>query len=68
MLLLITGIGFIFSRTDEAARAKDQRRFGPLSNLGLGGWYQLAEQKWTRMLFILFCVSVGLFLIGYAIL
>ncbi len=67
LLFLITGIGFILARSDKSAKEKDRKRFGPFSIFNMGGWYILAENKWAKYAFIIFCISLGLFFIFYGL-
>ncbi|MGB5748922.1 MAG: hypothetical protein WBM69_18215 [Desulfobacterales bacterium] len=39
-----------------------EKRFGPLSPLNMGGWYSLAQNKITKSIFIIICISIGIFL------
>jgi len=59
-LFLIFGISLIFAKTDESARKKDEKRFGPLSNINMGGWYILGQNKILKYFMISIFILLGL--------
>jgi hypothetical protein len=67
LMFLLVGLGFLLARSDKSAREKDERRFGPLSAFNMGGWYLLAQNKYAKYTFVVFCLSLGLFLIVYGL-
>jgi len=62
-IFLIFGIGLAFAKTDESARKKDEKRFGPLTNIGMGGWYILGQNKILKYFMISICILLGLIFI-----
>jgi hypothetical protein len=68
LLFFITGLGFLFARVDKSAKEKDVERFGPISPLKLTGWYYLAENKCAKYVFVIICLTLGLFFIIYSLL
>jgi hypothetical protein len=58
-LFAIAGLGFAFVSTDESARNKDERRFGPLSNLNMGLGYTVLQGKGPRTFFVLLMLGMG---------
>ena len=67
LIFLVVGLGFLFARVDKSAKEKDVKRFGPISPFNLIGWYFLAENKIAKSIFIIFCISIGLFFTVYSI-
>jgi len=67
LIFLVAGLGFFFARVDKSAKEKDVKRFGPLSPFNLTGWYFLAENKYAKYIFIIFCLTLGLFFIIYSL-
>jgi hypothetical protein len=59
-LFVIAGLGFAFVNTGESARKKDERRFGPLSNLNMGLGYTVLQGKRSRAFFVLLLLGMGL--------
>ncbi|MCP3872654.1 MAG: hypothetical protein GY699_05785 [Desulfobacteraceae bacterium] len=62
-IFLIFGVGFIFAKTDESARKKDEKRFGPLPNISMGGWYILGQNKILKYFMIAIFIMIGLIFI-----
>ena len=60
---LLFGIGLIFAKADDAARKKDEKRVGPLSDHGMGGWYLLGQNKILKYFVISFYILFGLMFI-----
>lgn len=67
IIFLIAGVGFSFAKADKSAREKDNKRFGPLSNIGIGGWYLLMQNKTTKYIFISICLVLGLVFVVYGL-
>ena len=67
LIFLVAGLGFLFARTDKSSKEKDEKRFGPLSPFNMGGWYSLAQNKIAKSIFIIFCISIGIFFTIYSI-
>jgi len=66
-MFLVAGFGFLFARSDKSAREKDEKRFGPLSPVNMGGWYLLMQNRSAKYIFVIFCISVGIFFIVYSL-
>ncbi len=67
LIFLVAGLGFLFARTDKSEKERDEKRFGPLSPLNIGGWYSLVQNKIAKSIFISFCISIGIFFIAFSI-
>jgi hypothetical protein len=67
LIFLVAGLGVIFARVDKSAKERDKKRFGPISPLGLTGWYYLAENKGAKYTFAIFCLALALFFIIYSV-
>ena len=67
LIFLVAGLGFLFARADKSAKEKDEKRFGPLSPFNMGGWYLLMQNKSAKYIFVIFCISLGLFFIVYSL-
>ena len=67
LIFLIAGLGFLFARADKVAKEHDEKRFGPLSPFNMGGWYLLMQNRTAKSIFIIFCISLGLFFIVYSL-
>lgn len=67
LLFFIVGLGFIFTRVDKSSKEKDVKRFGPISLLRITGWYYILENKSAKYVFVIFCLTLGLFLIIYSL-
>jgi hypothetical protein len=67
LLLLITGLGFLFARIDKSAKEKDVKKFGPISPLNITGWYYIAENKCAKYVFVIICLTLGLFFSIYSL-
>jgi hypothetical protein len=67
LIFLVAGLGVLLARTDKSAKEKDERRFGPLSPFNLGGWYLLVQNKIAKSIFIIFCISIGIFFTVYSV-
>lgn len=67
LIFLVAGLGFLFAQTDKSAKERDEKRFGPLSPLNMGGWYSLAQNKIAKSIFIIFCISIGIFFTVYSL-
>jgi hypothetical protein len=63
ILLMIGGIGYAFVKVDSEARKKDERRFGPLSNFGMGLGYITLQNKLARIIVSAITMGLGLIFI-----
>jgi hypothetical protein len=59
-IYLIFGIGLIFAKSDKSSREKDEKRFGTLPNISMGGWYFLGQHKRLNYFIIYFFILLGL--------
>jgi hypothetical protein len=67
LIFLVAGFGVLFARSDKLAKEKDEKRFGPLSPFNTGGWYLLIQNKSVKFIFIIVCISLGVFLVVYSL-
>lgn len=62
-LSLLGGIGYALVKTDSEARRKDEKRFGPLSNFGMGFGYVVFQYKLARIIVSAFAIGLGILFI-----
>jgi hypothetical protein len=67
IMFLTAGVGFSLAKADKAARERDEKRFGPLSNFGIGGWYILMQNRTAKCIFCSLCILLGLIFIVYGL-
>lgn len=63
ILSILGGIGYAFVKVDSEARKKDEKRFGPLSNYGLGLGYIFLQNKLVRIVVSVIVIGFGLIFI-----
>ena len=62
-LFILMGIGYVFVKTDSQARQKDEKRFGPLSNYGMGFGYIVLQNRLARILVSAIVIGLGMIFI-----